>query len=200
MIFYFSLPIISAFIGWGTNFLAIKMLFHPREKINLLFFSLQGIFPKRKKEFSEKLALVISKDFFSLDDIIQKIQSSDSRATVLAIIREKINHYLNNDLKQAFPMIGMFLSSDIIQKIEQKIINELEKSLPDIIDGITNHLKDNIQLEVILSEKINSFTSEKLEKIIFSIMKKEFKVIEFLGALIGFLIGSIQVVLFYLFS
>jgi uncharacterized membrane protein YheB (UPF0754 family) len=31
------IPLISAFIGWFTNWIAIKMLFHPREPKKMVF-------------------------------------------------------------------------------------------------------------------------------------------------------------------
>ena len=35
----YCLPLITALVGWGTNYLAVKMLFHPRRRI----FGLQGL-------------------------------------------------------------------------------------------------------------------------------------------------------------
>jgi len=58
----YTLPFIAAIIGWVTNYLAIKMLFHPREKINLIFFSLQGIFPKRQKGLYRSKIKICSSD------------------------------------------------------------------------------------------------------------------------------------------
>ena len=42
-ILYF-LPVIAALIGWMTNFLAVKMLFHPKEPKNIFGFSLIILF------------------------------------------------------------------------------------------------------------------------------------------------------------
>ena len=47
------LPIIAAIIGWGTNYLAVRMLFHPRKQKNILGLKLQGVFPKRQKVLAE---------------------------------------------------------------------------------------------------------------------------------------------------
>ena len=49
------LPFIAALIGWITNWVAIKMLFHPKKRIKIGIFEIQGIFPKRQKIFAEKL-------------------------------------------------------------------------------------------------------------------------------------------------
>lgn len=43
-----SVPLIGGFIGWLTNWVAIKMLFYPREPKKILFVTFQGIFPKTK--------------------------------------------------------------------------------------------------------------------------------------------------------
>jgi len=51
----YILPFISAAIGWVTNYIAVKMLFHPREERNLILFKLQGIFPKRKAVLADRL-------------------------------------------------------------------------------------------------------------------------------------------------
>ncbi len=40
------LPFAGLFIGWLTNYLAIKMLFHPKKPVNLGLFTLQGVFQK----------------------------------------------------------------------------------------------------------------------------------------------------------
>ncbi|HMT36432.1 MAG TPA: DUF445 family protein, partial [Chitinophagaceae bacterium] len=69
----YTLPFIAAFIGWFTNWLAIKMLFHPREPINILGYSLQGIFPKRQKQFAEKLGSLVAKELISFDEISAKL-------------------------------------------------------------------------------------------------------------------------------
>ena len=70
----FSLPFIAAGIGWFTNYLAIKMLFHPREPINLGFYTLQGIFPKRQKVLAEKLGKVVSQDLVHNNPIILSVR------------------------------------------------------------------------------------------------------------------------------
>jgi len=38
-------PVIAAIIGWGTNYLAVRMLFHPRQEKRILGLSFQGVFP-----------------------------------------------------------------------------------------------------------------------------------------------------------
>ena len=50
--------LLSAFTGWITTWVAIKMLFHPRNPIKILGFTVQGIFPKNQRLIAQKLAAV----------------------------------------------------------------------------------------------------------------------------------------------
>ena len=54
------LPIIAALIGWLTNYLAVKMLFHPKLPLQVLGFSIQGVFPKRQKQLADKLGSLVA--------------------------------------------------------------------------------------------------------------------------------------------
>jgi uncharacterized membrane protein YheB (UPF0754 family) len=42
---------------------------------------------------------------------------------------------------------------------------------------------------------VSAFSSDKLEEILYQIMSKEFRFVEIIGAVIGFIIGIVQVVL-----
>jgi uncharacterized membrane protein YheB (UPF0754 family) len=54
-------------------------------------------------------------------------------------------------------------------------------------------LEENIDVEKLVREKVEAFSSDKLEQILFAIMKKEFRFIEIIGAVLGFIIGCFQV-------
>ena len=194
----YSLPIIAALTGWVTNFLAIKMLFHPRKKVNLLFFSIQGIFPKRQDVLAERLGKIVSNDLFSFNDIKERFTSTSSAIEINTVLDEKLEDFLEIKLKAVFPMIAMFLNNETKAKIKETLHQEFQTILPDILAKYSDKLEKEIDIEAIVAQKVSAFSSDKLEQILFSIMKKEFKFIEILGGVLGFLIGIIQLLLIQL--
>ena len=55
----YIVPILfSAFTGWVTTWIAIKMLFHPRKPISIFGFKVQGIFPKNQQLIAQNLGQV----------------------------------------------------------------------------------------------------------------------------------------------
>ena len=191
----YTLPIIAALIGWFTNYLAVKMLFHPRKPINLLVLKVQGIFPKRQKDLAEKLGKIVSEELISVNDLAESIQNPENITEVKSVIDQKIDRFLNEKLKEAVPMISMFMSEELLGKIKTSLRTEFESVLPEIIDVVSKKLDQNVNIEKIVYERVVEFSSSKLEQILFSIMKKEFKFIELVGAMLGFIIGLVQVLL-----
>lgn len=189
----YALPVIGAVTGWVTNWVAVKMLFHPKEPKNFILFKVHGVFPKRQKVLAEKLGHIVASELFSIDDIVGKMKSADN-TEVLKFVEEKIDNFINVKLSSSMPMLAMFLNDDIKNKIKNTLLTEIEEVIPGVIDSYAEKLKNEVDIKAIVYEKVVNFSSDKLEDILVSIMKKEFKFIEVLGAVLGFLIGTIQLV------
>ncbi len=189
------IPVISAFIGWGTNWIAIKMLFHPREPKKILGITFHGIFPKRQKQFAEKLGKLVSDEFLSFSDIEQKISDPQNLKKIMPMIETHIDDFLRNRLSNEMPVISMFIGDKTINKLKAAFMNEIEILFPQVMKQFAGNLKTELDLEHIVIRKVAGFSSDKLEEILYQIMSKEFRFVEIIGAVIGFIIGVVQVVL-----
>ena len=191
-------PVISAFIGWFTNWIAIKMLFHPKKPIRFLGVTIHGIFPKRQKQFAEKLGKLVSEELISFREIEDKIANPDNVKKLMPLVEEHIDHFLRVKLAQQMPVISMFIGDKTINQLKQVFIVELEELFPNIMSNYMKHLQEELDLEKIVVEKVSGFSSDKLEDILKSIMSKEFRFIEILGGILGFILGLIQVAILYI--
>ncbi len=199
-LFSFSLPFIAALIGWFTNFIAIKMLFHPRKEMKFLFIRFQGIFPKRQKELAKKLGEIVSNELFSAKDVQNTLKDITASPTIKEVIEKNLESAIYQKLPEAIPMIAMFLSPQLVEKVKNALMSNVDVILKDLIDEIGNKLESVLDINDIVEQKVNAFSSDKLEEILFQIMKKEFKFVEVIGAVLGFIIGIIQVILMYVTS
>ncbi len=191
----YTLPFIAALIGWITNYLAIKMLFHPKKEVKLVFFSIQGIFPKRQKKLAEKLGTIVAKELISVEEITSNLQSEEGNAEISNLIESKIDEFLKVKLKEAMPMMAMFMSDDLLNKIKMTLLTEVNAMIPVVIEKYVSKIENNLDIEEIVKTKVENFSSDKLETILYSIMQKEFRFIEIVGAILGFVIGTVQVFL-----
>lgn len=187
------IPVISGFIGWITNWVAIKMLFHPRNPINILGIQVQGIFPKRQQQFAEKLGRLVSNELLSFSDIEEKINKPENLQKILPQVETHIDHFLRVKLGESMPMISMFIGDKTIDKLKGIFMEELEILFPKMMKEYSATLKSQLDLEQIVTDKVKAFPSDKLEDILYQVMAKEFRFVELLGAVLGFVIGILQV-------
>ena len=189
------IPLISAFIGWVTNWVAIKMLFHPREPKKILGITFHGIFPKRQQQFAEKLGKLVSAEFLSFDDIEQKISNPENLKKIMPMIENHMDDFLRNRLGKEMPVISMFIGDKTISKLKESFMKEIEVLFPQVMKQYATNLKDELDLEQIVIKKVAGFSSDKLEEVLYQIMSKEFRFVEIIGAVIGFIIGVVQVII-----
>ncbi|MBE2229260.1 MAG: DUF445 family protein [Chitinophagaceae bacterium] len=194
----FLIPLISAFIGWVTNWIAIKMLFHPREPRRFLGITLQGIFPKRQQQFAEKLGRLVSDEFLSYQDIENRISNPDNLKKIMPLIESHVDDFLRNRIQQEMPMISMFIGDKTIGKLKGAFMVEIESLFPVVMKQYASNLRTELDLEHIVIQKVAGFSSDKLEEILLQIMSKEFRFVEIIGAVIGFIIGLLQILLTWL--
>lgn len=176
------------------------MLFHPREPKKVLGITFQGIFPKRQQQFAEKLGKLVSAEFLSFDDIEQKISNPENLKKIMPMIEDHIDDFLRNRLSNEMPVISMFIGDKTINKLKASFMKEIELLFPQVMKQYAGNLKNELDLEQIVITKVAGFSSDKLEEVLYQIMSKEFRFVEIIGAVIGFIIGLVQVIITQLTS
>lgn len=267
-------PIIGAVIGCFTNFIAIKMLFHPYNKICFLGITLPftpGLVPKRKPEIAKAIGRVVNDHLLGKEEILQAITKDE----IIEKINELIMDYHVNipkhdeDEESLGDMLGgivanmdiageaaeeiakfirkktegnffaKFISDKMIQDLSEQlgewiqtfmdnegkalVAKTIDKEIDDLADmrvydillkyniniekvkaAIEKEYKDFIgrsydklfaEMDIagIVEGKICAMNMAELERLLLQVMKKELNAIVYLGAVIGFVIGLINV-------
>ena len=183
---------ISATIGWITNWVAIKMLFRPHKEINFGLFKIQGLIPKRKAEIGSGIANIIQNELISVKDVISNIDREEFSKRLNSSIDKVLEKNLKGQVKEKFPVLQMFFSDRMAKDVGNTIKDIIMENQEKIFEIFSNYAEENINFEVIISDKISNFSLDKLEEIITLLAKKELKHIEVIGAILGGLIGVAQ--------
>ena len=184
--------IISGAIGWITNWVAIKMLFRPHKEINFGLFKIQGLIPKRRAEIGTGIANIIQNELISVKDVISNIDRVEFSKRLNDLIDDVLDKNLKKKVKEKFPLLQMFFSDKVAKDVGNTIKDIVMENQEKIFEIFSNYAEENIDFEVIISDKISNFSLDKLEEIITLLAKKELKHIEVIGAVLGVLIGAIQ--------
>ena len=184
--------LISGAIGWITNWVAIKMLFRPHKEINFGLFKIQGLIPKRRAEIGSGIANIIQNELISVKDVISNIDREEFSKRLNALIDEVLDKNLKKKVKEKFPLLQMFFTDKVAKDVGNTIKDIVMENQEKIFEIFSNYAEENIDFEVIISDKISNFSLDKLEEIITLLANKELKHIEVIGAILGMLIGAVQ--------
>ena len=279
-------PIIGAVIGYCTNYIAVKMLFYPRNEVKVWGHKVPftpGAIPKGKPRLAKSVGNIVANTLLTEEDIKQKILSPETEEAVVdkimdelskkiyvgmgricsnyeeygdlkanlsdtftdqimesigkidfkntiateagRIIKEKVNGtmlamFLSNEMLDSFIQpVGVELENyiaengrDFVQKeVNEKIMVFEQKSILDLCEdrirtavrsiyhkaseNAVNGVLKNVDISAMIEDKINEMKTEELEKVVLAVMKKELDTIVNLGALIGFILGSLNTIL-----
>lgn len=192
------MTLVGALIGWLTNIIAIKLMFRPIKPviIPIVNISIQGLLPKRREEISNSIGEIIENELISYKDVFESLFSSESIDSVKKEIKKKIREAIgkkdvNIILKTFKEPIAIYIEKIIEQNGEEMVRELLRKFLLEI--------PEKINLSEMIENKINTFEMEHFEKMVISIVRKELRHIELLGAVLGFVIGLVQGVIIIIF-
>lgn len=193
----YTLPFIAALVGWFTNYIAVKMLFHPKKPVNVLgLYKLQGIFPKNQRSVANKIGKMVAEELLSSQDLKDRIITPENIESIVQVIENKIEDFFSVKVPKRYPTLSrIILSEKRKSKIVQELMVEVHASVPEVLAGYFGEIEERFNVEEIIREKVNNLPSEQLENLLMNLLEKEFKFIEYIGAVIGFIIGWIQVLM-----
>ncbi|MCA1943675.1 MAG: DUF445 family protein [Desulfovibrio sp.] len=188
----YASPLLCGAIGWGTNWLAVKMLFRPRQPVRVLGFTIQGVFPKRHQALAERLAHLVETQLFSHKDVQAYLQEPAFQARLHALMDEYLDSLIKDVLPTRIPMLAMFLNENLAPKIKELLAEQFERLTPRLINALAQELEESLSVKETVRAKIEAFSMEQLEGVLVTLMKKEFKFIEVSGGVLGVLVGLAQ--------
>lgn len=122
----------------------------------------------------------------SVGDMIDKAISDNAQEIVDTVIDSETDKLMNSKI------------CDLIIQYEDKIPSAIDFIVSTYIKVVENNLPQilrGIDLGKIVQDKIDAFEVIQLEQMIFSIMKRELKAIVNLGALLGFIMGLVNLLI-----
>lgn len=191
---FFISPFLGALIGWLTNLIAIKMLFRPRKPIGWGFFRIQGLFPRRRAVLAREMGILVNQELFSAREVTDRLQQLASKEETVQAMAERIERVILQRLPSFLPRLAQMFQPELISGMQGALKDELRVFILELSKELSIKLENNLKVSEIVETRINAFSEERLEVFLLKIMKREFRFIEILGAILGFLIGCIQLV------
>jgi len=169
----------STVIGYVTNYIAIRMLFRPWKAYHIGQFRIPftpGLIPKEKERLAQSIG----------DSVTYLMRPSQLRTHltkpgILVQIHEAVDKMFDE-----YPILNLLPDRIRLMIFYRFMILVLER-IPDLVN--------RLDVPGIVSNSVREFSNQELEDMIVSITNRELQGITWFGAVLGCLIGIVQVLI-----
>ena len=187
----FLTPLIGALAGWLLVSLLLRLLFHPVTPRNIAGIRIQGLIPARHLEIAAQAGR-FSASLLSLKEIEEKITNPENVKKIMPQAEAHIDNFLRVKLVKSMPVVGMFVGDKTINNLKSLFVAELEQLFPEIMKNYIDRLGEDIDIAAIVSSKMAAVPMATLENAFHAMLHKKIRQLKTLGAVLGLLIGGIQ--------
>lgn len=192
---FIVIPAIAALIGWFTNLLALKLLFRPYKpwRIPLTPWSIQGVIPRRQAELARSIGEVVKRELLAKEDLLQSLNNPETRDEVAVTLAEKLADRIGEKLA----IVPLAVRQPLELGLKKLVLAEIQRLYDSSLESMWENLEKKVDIAGIVEKKVASLDLEEFEELIVGLAGRELGYIVYFGAVLGFLIGLLQVLLLW---
>ncbi len=195
-----SIPVISAIVGWLTNYLAVKMMFYPIEFVGIKpIFGWQGLIPAKRREMAEiEVELVLGK-LLSVEELAERLDADELTHAIERRLKQVVRKVINDVMQESAPQLWAALPVQGKNLVYRRIENDIPHVVHKMVDDFQHNVSEILDIkELVVEQLVNS--PELINEIFLTAGAKEFPFIVRSGLYFGFLFGLPTMALWYVYQ
>jgi uncharacterized membrane protein YheB (UPF0754 family) len=187
-------PIFGAFTGFFTDWLALQLIFRPIKPRRLLgMVRWQGLFHSRRDQVILDYAELLGQEILSPANLINAMLTGPQADRLLALIAREVDLALNARVGPAKPLLVLAVGGRRYQEMRAHIVATELGRMRGSVDEVGAYAMEALDVRGTLVTKMQAMTDDEFEGLLRPAFKQdEWKLIT-VGAVIGFLVGELQV-------
>ncbi len=195
-----SIPLISALVGWSTNYLAVKMMFYPISFVGVPpFFGWQGLIPAKRRQMAEiEVELVLGR-LLSVEDLANRIEPEALTEAIRHRLQQVVRKIVNEVMQESAPQLWASLPVQGKNLVYRRIEDDIPYVVSKMVEDFQHNVNEILDIkELVVEQLVNS--PELINEIFLRSGEREFPFIVRSGFYFGFLFGLPTMALWYYFQ
>lgn len=190
------LPAAGFFVGYLTNWIAIKLVFSPREPTKIGPITIQGLFHKRQNEVAEAFGRTVATRVLNADNIVTTVMESDGAKRMNEIVAHRIGELISK--YEAHPMAKLVVPEASRPALRAEVLERIQTEWPKPGGFFHTFAGEAVDLQGELERRMKALDRESYEGVLRpAFQQDEWKLIA-AGAVLGTIAGVLQLV--YIFG
>lgn len=196
-----AIPIISGFVGYITNVVALKMTFYPLEFVGIKRWKLgwQGIIPSKASKMAAKSVDMMTSKLVKVEEVFARIEPMRVADEMGPPLQRLTHQIIEETMEEDAPLLW----ASVPNMLKRRMFQRAAEDLPEIIEHLMREVKNEItELFDLKGMVVEALEHDKplLNHIFQKVGEEEFRFIERSGFYFGFLFGIIQAAVYYFFE
>lgn len=195
---WWLLPLGGLIVGWATNWLALKMIFNPKEEINIFGIKLLGLFIKRQPEVATEYSRLVSEKILTVERMFDRIFRGETSDQLINILHGHVKRSIDEQAGLSKNLYQIFAGTRKYDELKEMAADRFVESLPLSIHRTFEYTEEAIDLETTMREKMMDLSAVEFEGVLRPAFQEDEWILILVGAALGGLAGLGQLV--FLFS
>jgi len=182
----------GALVGGFINWLAIVMIFNPKQPRRFGPFVLHGLFMRRQKEVAEAYSKMVAEELLNPQNIIDAILKGPLSDGLFRIVSKHVKAALDRETEQMMPFMEYMIGTQRYIEMKNRAVDRMMAEAPAVIQPLHDYSRQVLDIENTLRTKLESLPVEDFEDMLHPVFKEDEWILIALGVVLGGLVGYLQ--------
>jgi len=188
------MPIFGGLIGLSTDWLALKMIFQPRNERRVLgIFRWQGMFHRRRRQVSADYGRLIATEVLTMPKILEALLTGPRSDRLIMLVQRRVGEVVDANLGLAKPLVVLTLGSQAYRQLRSDIAERALGAASSAIEPALGYAQDALDVEGTIVDAMLALSPEEYEGVLRPAFKQDEWKLILVGGILGVLVGELQV-------
>jgi uncharacterized membrane protein YheB (UPF0754 family) len=190
---WWTLPLVGAIVGLGTNYLAIEMIFRPHEPRRYLgVFRYQGLFPKRQHDIAADYGDTARREILTPHNVIAAVEHGPAAERIAQEVRDTIRARLASEWDAVKASVPVPVPPDLVDRAADVVMEHLARIVPEVRPEFEHYMEHKLEVDDLVTTRLGSLSKEQFERVLRGIFEEDELTLILVGGFLGGAVGVLQ--------
>jgi uncharacterized membrane protein YheB (UPF0754 family) len=174
---------------------ALQILFRPLRPKKIFGFTFQGKFLARQEQVSRDYASLMAQELLTPANLIEELLRGPALDRIIDLVQEQVRTAMDERLGFARPLLVFALGHERYGEMRELAGKRIIEMIPDASRQVEKYALDALDINETILGRMNALSPEEFESVLRPAFKENEIIVISAGAVLGALVGELQVFL-----
>lgn len=185
------MPIFGFATGWITDFVALNMLFRPREPVRFLGVTVHGRMHMRRAEIGPAYGDLIAREVLTPRNMLEAMLTGPKSDKLLAMVDKEVRKTIDDQTGVLKPLVVLAMGGRKYQELKAGAVERVLAAVPKQAESMFAYTEEALDVRGTIASRMSELPPEKFENILRPAFKEDEKYAIAVGAILGAILGGV---------